>query len=249
METIKRILTDVRQGEKIDVYVLILVSILLAILSILDIVPDLWVPPITLAILGLLAISALNIRYGLEEVHNKLPINLRCVLLDRFPDDRWEKFEKEASDIWLIGSSLYYILDNYYLFFQNKLRDGCSMKVLVRNPSDEMCQLATRYTYIPLAPEQMRTKIETTLDRLCELKKIAPDKLEIRVLDYPLSFNIGALNPKTRNGMIYIEYHPYKMPQTGLPKVVVSANDISWYDFYTKQMYKIWEDGKEWKEE
>jgi hypothetical protein len=120
------------------------------------------------------------------------------------------------------------------------------MKILVRDPTDEMCQLASRYTYIPLTPEQMKTKIETTLDRLCELKRIEPEKLEIRVIDYPLSFNIGAINPRTRNGVVYIEYHPYRMPKIGVPKIVINADDGSWYDFYTKQIYTIWNDGRVW---
>jgi hypothetical protein len=249
MKTLRRIWMDVRQGQNIDVYILILVSIVLAILAILGFVPVSWLYPIILSVLALLAYSILNIVHKLGEVHTIISSDLQKSLLQEFPDDLWEKIEKEASDIWLIGSSSYYIFSNKCELFKTKLEGKCSIKILLRDPTQEMCQLASRYRADYFSPSEMQTRIQSSLNRACELKKVAPKLFQLRVIDYPLSFNIGAINLMKQTGIIYIEYHQYKMntKDGGGPKLIITNENKFWYEFFKKQILTVWKDGYEWQ--
>jgi hypothetical protein len=74
---LKRVWEDIRQGESIDVYVSVVLAIVLAILSVIDIVPADWIASVTLAVLALLAVAILGNRYKLEGIrnhHRVLPI-------------------------------------------------------------------------------------------------------------------------------------------------------------------------------
>lgn len=249
MNVLGHIWTDIRRGEKLDVYVLILAAIALAVLTVINVIPVSWLYPIITGILALLAISILNMVHKVSEVHSMLSSDLQRGIMPKFPDDLWERAEKEASEIWLIGSSLYYIFSNKCELVRTKLEKKCSIKVLLRDPTTEMCQLASRYRADHFSPHEMQTRIQSSLTRLCELQKSAPDLLEIRVIDYPLSFNIGAINLEKQVGRIYVEYHPYKMntEDGGGPKLVITAEDKFWYDFYRRQILTAWTDGKPWQ--
>jgi hypothetical protein len=109
-----------------------------------------------------------------------------------------------------------------------------------------MCQLASKYKKTPTGRDEMKMRIESSLERLSELNKISNGNLEVKVLNYPLSFNIGAYNLGKRNSAIYIEYHSYRMNPEGLAKIVVTSEDKSWYSYFEEQINTIWNDGKKW---
>lgn len=248
MGKLNRIWKDIKRTENIDSYLLIVLAVAVAILNIFNIVPEGWMPSITLGILGILVYSNISLRMDISEVHAML--SGQTYLLERFPEDLWDRVEREASEIWLVGATLYHIFSNnsIYALFQKKLKEKCVIKVLLRDPTDEMCQYASRHNLIPSKPGEMKSRIESTLDRLCELKELTPRRLEIRVIDYPLPFNIGVINPQKRNGTVFVEYHPYKMPikQGSIPKIVIVPEDKYWYEFYITQFKTVWADGEEW---
>lgn len=75
MQMLRRIWEDVRRGENIDLYLTVGVAIVLALLNVLGFAPQSLIAPVTLAVLGLLAINSLVNRRKIEVT---LQFRTRC---------------------------------------------------------------------------------------------------------------------------------------------------------------------------
>lgn len=72
MGIIRRIWQEIKRGEDIDGYITIFAAFILVLLNILGIVPDSYLLPLILGILGLLAVSAVSIRWKNAELGSQL---------------------------------------------------------------------------------------------------------------------------------------------------------------------------------
>ena len=74
MEILKKVWKGIQRGEDIDLCATILVAFVVVILNLLGVVGSALVNSLTLAILGLLAISNLVSRYRLEQFSKRFDI-------------------------------------------------------------------------------------------------------------------------------------------------------------------------------
>lgn len=167
------------------------------------------------------------------------------VLLQDYPEVLKSDFEK-GTEIWLVGVSLGSTINDHYSLLENKIKRGNLVRILVRDPDGETFRLVSRHSYSPINPEQVRAKLQLTLTRLCDLKRTAPNNIEIRVLDHPFVLGMFAIDPESPSGKFYIEYYPFKMPKSGQPKIVLTPHNAYWYDFYKQQLNTLWGAGKPW---
>ena len=245
-QSLQRVWKNIRQGESIDVYVSIVLAIILAVLDLIGAVPASWVTAVTLAVLALLATGILGNRYRLEVIQDSLSQSTAEVLLESYPAEVEAKLGK-ASEVWLVGASLSRTIKEYYALIEGKLKRGESVKVIIRDPEGETCGLIVRHSFKPITEEEVKAEIRLTLGRLCNLQKISPEKLEIRVIDHHLSLGMFAVNPDKPNGSLYVEHYPFKVSHASLPKLVLSPEDGYWYDFFKAQLFAIWQNGRSWQ--
>lgn len=130
MRILKSVWKDIKRGENIDVYVVIFVSIALSALSLLELAPPQWIPPLTVAVLAMLAITTLGNRFRLEKLMENLQPFSQSLFLDKFPDSFLENFENEK-DILLVGTSLNRTLNHHYKSLLKKLDAKGNIQILV----------------------------------------------------------------------------------------------------------------------
>ncbi len=116
------------------------------------------------------------------------------VLLQAYPPSLDSDFEA-ATEVWILGVSLGNTLNDKYSLLEAKLRQGHTVKVLLRNPDGHTFWMISEHSYAPINPDQVRSKIRTSLDRLAHLQAVAPRNLSFRVIDYPLQLGMFALTP------------------------------------------------------
>lgn len=177
---------------------------------------------------------------------NQTSKGVGAVLLQEYPTQFQSDLEN-AKEIWLVGVSLSSTINEQYSLLESKVKQEKSLRVIIRDPNGDTFWLISRHSYIPITPEQVKTKILLSLSRLCSLKKIAPSNVEIRILDHHFSLGMCVLDPSTPNGKIYIEYYPFKMAKAGQPKLLVSPLDGYWYGFYKNQLETLWETARTWE--
>lgn len=245
MSKLRQIWNDIRQGENIDLYLSVIAAVLLATLNLLGIAPQSWLASITLTILALLAISGLGNRHKMDAIFEKLNQSTDTVFLDEFPNSLKENFNK-SKEMLLIGYTLAHTISSNYPILESKLKNGDKVKILVLNPDGLSCKLTVSRIYRPIDERMYRTAIRTTLHDLCTLKTISPNSLEIRTLDQPFAFGFLTFDINTNNGKIYLEHYPIKMPGD-VPKIVLSAKDGRWYQFFKEQALNLWNSGTPWE--
>lgn len=245
MNLLSRIWNDIRHGENIDCYLTIIVAFGIGMLNILGIASTTLIAPLTLAVLGLLAISSLQNRQYSKKLYEKLDKTTDSVFLNEYPSHHVNEIHS-ARELWLIGVTLSRTIKTYHSMFERKLRDGHIIKVLLVHPESAVAQMEEERTYQPIQIERKRRDILNTLQDLCQIRKDTGGKLELRVLRHPLSFGAKHINPGNATGTLYIEHYPYKTTGVAEPILVFKAADGRWYDSYASELERLWGDATNW---
>ncbi|MBD1853169.1 hypothetical protein H6F87_24815 [Cyanobacteria bacterium FACHB-502] len=245
MEVIKRIISDLRKGENIDLYFFAFAALTLAALNGLGLASRTLVESVTLALLGLLAAYSLGIRDRLNSINGKLT-GTSNLLYDGLPLDLRDAAISNSKELLIVGISLNRTIMTFYSELEQNLRDGQKIKILVVTPNGEAAKLMPRRIYRPITSQRLSDKILDTLLTVCSLHSKTPDRLEIRTIDFPIPFGCFASNMELSDGAIYVEYYSYKTGRD-LPCVVVSSRkDPYWYGVYKTEILNLWNAGQEW---
>ncbi|MBI4785002.1 MAG: hypothetical protein HY785_27420 [Oscillatoriophycideae cyanobacterium NC_groundwater_1537_Pr4_S-0.65um_50_18] len=245
MEIIRRIISDIRRGENIDLYLFAFAALALAILNGLGLASRTLIESVTLALLGLLAAYSLGIRDRLNGINDKLT-GTSNLLYDELPSDLRDTAISSSKELFIIGISLNRTIATFYSQLEQKLKDGQKIKILVVDPNGEAAKLIPQRIYRPISNQRLSDKISDTLLLVHSLHSKAPDKIEIRTIDFPIPFGCFASDIEMSDGSIYIEYYSYKTTRD-LPCVVVSSRkNPHWYSVYKIEVLNIWNAGKEW---
>jgi|YNPBryantNP2012_1023418.scaffolds.fasta_scaffold19505_1 hypothetical protein len=245
MRLLKRIWDDIKKGENIDLYVTVVVAFGLVLLDLIGFAPQNWLSSIILAVLGLIAISTLGNRYRLEELSHKLTQSNE-LFLDEFPARLKDDFEA-GTEVWLVGVTLARTVKTYYVAMERKIRKGHIIKVLLVHPEGPPIEMAETRIYGRMDVQRTIGDIRNTLQDLCDLRAIAPDRLQIRTIKNPLAYGAIAINPDSPLGVLYLEHYPYKVPGGSRPKLVLRATDGQWYEFFREEIRILWENGIDWQ--
>jgi hypothetical protein len=246
MQILRRVWNDIKRGENIDLYITVCAAFLLVILNILGFASSTWIAPLTLAILGLLSISLLGNRHSMEEFVEKLSHANETFFMDEYPSSLKSDFSN-ATEIWLVGVNLNRTIRDYYSEIENKLRTGKTIRVLLVHPDGPSPEIAASRTYSGVDVTRTRARINDTLQYLCDLKQIAPNSLQIRTIQNPLTFGAMAINPNSLSGILYMEHFPFRTANGSLPKFVLRGKDGQWYEFFKKELTMLWENGTDWQ--
>ncbi|MBL7184317.1 MAG: hypothetical protein ISS50_07705 [Anaerolineae bacterium] len=248
MQFLKRIWSDVKRGESIDLYVTVVIALGLVMLNLLGVAPQTWIAPITLSVLGLLAISVLGNRHRVEELMQSLSQSASSVFLEEFPPDLETEFES-AKELWLVGVTLRGTMNGKYIKVEEKLRQGHIIKVLLVHPEGASVEMAASryYAEVNQRPERIARATLGSLQLFCSLRQVAPDKLEIRTIRNPLTFGAIAVDPGSNSGILYLEHYPFRTISSAVPKVVLKASDGHWYEFFRREIRALWNNGEVWE--
>jgi hypothetical protein len=245
MRILKRIWDDTRSGENIDLYITVVVAVILAILNLIGVASQAYVAPITLAVLALLAITSLGNRYRIEELLQRQAQSIDSFYMEEYPPGLKNDFET-AEELWLIGVSLNRTIKINYTKIEQKLRHGHTIRVLLIHPEGPGVEMAVARSYARREIEAKSNDIQFTLRLLCDLRRIAPNKLEVRTIQYPLGYGVIATNPDTVSGTLYLEHYCFRVASDSLPRFVLRARDGRWYDFFKSEVKALWAAGVEW---
>lgn len=245
MEVLKRVISDIRKGENIDLYFFVFAALALAVLNGLGLASGTLIESVTLALLGLLAVYSLGIRDRLSSISDKLS-GTRNLICEEFPSDLKDTVIIGSKELFIVGITLNRTITTYYSQLERKLIDGQKVNILVVEPNSEAIRLIPQRVYRPITDQRLSDKVLDTLTLICSLHSLAPDRLEVRTINFPIPFGCFASDLELNGGSIYLEYYSYKTTKD-LPCVVISARtDPNWYNMYKTEILNLWNAGHEW---
>jgi hypothetical protein len=205
-----------------------------------------------MAILALLAVAILGNRHRLEKILQSITKGAHDVFYGDFPDylqqEIGEKM-KQSADLLIMGVDLDATLGKHYRLLEQKLRKGDKIRVVLIDPNSSACEMVVKRRYRPSSLESQCSQIRSGLEAFRELQEKASGKLEIRVIDYPLTRGGIIVDPDTPNGVLYIWNYSFKTHRENRPKLVLRAADGYWYDFFGEEANAIWNHAIPWQGE
>lgn len=245
MKRFGKIWNDIRKGQNIDLLLTVMLSFVLVALNLFGITSSSLVATLTLAVLGLIALSSLESRYQVSELTEKLNGTSGSLFLDNYPAELDRDIEN-AQELWLIGISLSRTIKSYYSIIEQKLIKGYPVKAILSHPEGATLELSVLPIYGNKSIEQRKSEILGSLETLCELQERYPDLMKIKTSRHYIGHGVMAIDPNSVKGKLYIENHPFKMPGGSRPKFILEPKDGVWYDFYKQEMFTIWENCADW---
>jgi hypothetical protein len=154
-----------------------------------------------------------------------------------------EQSMDSARDILITGVTRNTLLFTRYMKFEQWLRDGCVIRILLMDPSadDAIATAAARY-YAERSQESTRYRIQQTLRLLAEPKHTTGGDLTVRLTSHPLAIGTIAINASPANRSpgtaLFVEYYTYQAP--GEPKFVLQPTDAPWFENLYQEAEKLW---------
>lgn len=238
---------DLRNRRYLDAYAVALVSIILAVLSLVsDVVPNNLHWAVLFAAIGLLVVR-ISIPHRATSVDE--------VLGDRFAFEKLPLADRlrRANEVWIFAPSAVNILSaqNCEVLRKGPLaKSGGTVRVVVLDPHERFAvELATQQLdhSLDYPTQDLSASLEATM-RL--LKSMADWRIsgsfDYRLLSYNPGFSLVAINPGERNGTIIVEMHGFHNESTSsrMHIEIDRASAQRWYDYWVDQYGHIWNAAK-----
>jgi hypothetical protein len=238
----RRVLEDLVRGENIDLYATVLLAFVAAAINVFGVAPQGLITSLGIAAIALIASAILGNRYRIEDIQKYIRQDLSNKILREFPDTI-DKDVANASEFWYIGVNATVTLRNYRSLFEEKARAGRKLHFLLVDPKGSACAMSAARS--PGKPYVDREKINiiSNLDDLCEIRKLSPSNVKVRVIDDPLAYGGFVINPDQPEGVMYILRYSYQAVIR--PKFVFRPGD-EWYNFTRAEINSLWERGVDW---
>jgi hypothetical protein len=246
MQILKRIWEDISRGENIDLYLTVVVAFGLVVLNLLGLASASLIAPITLAVLGLLAIATLGTRYHIEKQLQRFTLSPPSGLRGRSELPSFRERGNSASEIIIVGVSLISAVTPNLDFFEQAMKSGCKIRFLLLDPASPAIQTWTMLSKFPDIQLDIRQTLKS-LDILVQMKGETRGSCEVRLAPVFLPFGVAAFDPNKENGLMNVESLIYKGYLGDRPHILLTkAGDAKWFDFFKSQYEQLWDDSKIW---
>lgn len=202
----------------------------------------LWI----ISLLGLISISIAAEKYfklrqiekGINEIKKKEGTSsLDQLFFYRRDLSPLEDRLKGSTDITITGGSLSRLSDEYYGLFERKLKEGCSIEVIMVKPETEAAKLLCKnIVYETSDFEAYYHKIKESIRRFAELKREYPQNINIFLSDQLPPFSLLAKNLNKEGSVIQVELYSYSVPTRERIEFNVYKSDVSTYSFFVNQI-------------
>lgn len=264
MKILNHLWNDLKRGENIDLYVLLIVAIGLSIVSLLGFIPNEFLTPTILTALVLLAVSNLVGRYRVEQIHNNTDkilseinenakaieilgqgkVSARNFFQTRADRPPMEIRLKNAKTVDFLGTSLIGLAVTNQSELRTLKDAGAKIRLIVSNPDNESLQefLAMRYLEADSA-QNHKNQVSVAISNFKSLigNNSNGGSVEVRITNQMQSFSYMGIDISQPQGYIQIEYYLNKVALSRNPIFLLYANsDTHWYNEFKEQFEFYW---------
>ncbi|MCP4366616.1 MAG: hypothetical protein GY797_00665 [Deltaproteobacteria bacterium] len=248
MNTLKQILSDIRRGENIDLFVTIAVSIVVGIIGLLGFATD-QIFPLTLAVLALLAFTNLKSRYQVEQLINKFDetsaatISLDEVFQETPPvlQDRLRK----AKSIFHNGITLVGTSNALLNVFSNCLDNDGQVRLLMVDPESTALEVAVQRFSKHQDHHLLKREAEHALDNFRSLLNPPQPNFQINLFGAVPAYSIWLIDAGTPAAEIWVGLYSFR-DQIEPWLHLLPQKDKDMFDFFNRQLETMWQSSNQW---
>lgn len=254
---ISRILADLRNGQNIDVYIAVSLSLVIAVLSVLGVVRVEIIQAATLATLSVFAVSVLVNRVQaakLESSTKALADVVQETLQGRVSVDQFlttrliglDEALSNATDIRLSGVTLTRFLLDHRADLRVRLDQGATVRAIIVDPQGSGVEQAG-LRCVEASTNYFEPRLDLAIGMLRELAdKTSRGILQLRGVPYLPAFSLTIVDPEKPGGRIYVEqyHHRTSAPHPTLCLLYERDNNGRFYRFFLDQFEILWQSAR-----
>jgi hypothetical protein len=153
-----------------------------------------------------------------------------------------------ARNLLITGVTRNALVNSRYGMFEDWLRNGCRIRMILIDPSSAAIEMAAERYYAERSPDSTSERVRHTLRLLAELKRATGGDLVVRLTSYPLAMGVISVdaNPDSRSetSALFAEYYTYQAP--GEPKFVLQPSDGRWFENLYQEAEALWAGAREY---
>jgi hypothetical protein len=154
----------------------------------------------------------------------------------------------KARELLVTGVTRNTLITSKYHKFEDRLRVGCRIRMLLMEPSSDAIGVAAERYYADRTPDSIRERVRHTLRLLAELKRSTDGDLSVRLTFHPLAMGTisvdGSPDIRSEASALFVEYYTYQAP--GEPKFVLQPADSPWFENLYQEAEALWDNATEY---
>lgn len=243
---LKRVVNRIITDEYLDLYILAATSLAVAALGVLGIANVKTLASLTLALLAVLAYSQIRSRRHVSEIAKAQNVDPLSIFRTTFPEDLIRR-RATATSLLLIGLTMTRTVQAGSLIdMRQTLRSGGKIRILVVDPTNDELITAVAMPGPGMNPDQVRRRIQGTLDELTDLQSSTGGDLEIRVASFIPPIGLNVIDADTADGFIVAQHYEHRAIAEAAPIFCLTPTDGMWYERFAAEALRLWEDGTPW---
>jgi hypothetical protein len=154
----------------------------------------------------------------------------------------------KARELLVTGVTRNTLITSKYHKFEDWLRNGCRIRMLLMEPSSDAIDVAAERYYADRTPDSIRERVRHTLRLLAELKRSTGGDLSVCLTSHPLAMGMisvdGSPDIRSETSALFVEYYTYQA--SGEPKFVLQPADSRWFENLYQEAEALWDNATEY---
>ncbi len=269
MKLLNEIWEDIRNGQYLEIYILIAAAAIIAILGLFGVITNqAFILSIILATLAPILFRLLRnhkkdeeiqralenfveveseVKQALESLQNQKECRADQFFNQKVDLKKYEDRIGNSKEIFLWGLALSTSVLNLENAIREGLRNGAKMRFVLAKPDSaatEMSAFATKHLQDKNTENKM---IDITLSRLSHLSSIASQanwqgRIEVKLVESLNPWTVIAIDPHENSGTMTINISTFRAQHGRRPSFeLAKKQDASWFDFFSDQLDELWE--------
>lgn len=234
-------LDDIRSGKNLDVWVLVALAFVFAILGILGIDEKLLIA-CTLGLLGVLAISQIKSRDQVSEVAATWHRGRTAIFSSDFPKKYHDAQKTASMSYFFAGTTMARTLPLMEQHIIRILKNGGSVRILLPDPdNNELLKMvaASRGDDV----HGVRQSIQHTLASAKRIRSRDQGDFKIRTTQVLPRVGINAMELRHPSATIMIQMYDFASQSESKPIFLLTPADEAWFNHFEEEIERLWEAG------
>ena len=208
-KSLQRAWREIRRGENIDLYVTVTAALVAGVLSLLQ---QSQIAGLTLAVLALLAIGLLQSRHKFEDSLKAIQISSGALNFIKTSMPNLEERIRRANSVSISGISLVRTSDTLWTVFNQKLREGTHIRIMVVDPNNKAIEMAANRFQKHQDVSRLQREVHHALDNFATFyeKETGAGSFEVRLLPFNPPYGIWVIDGDTAQAEIWVELYGFR---------------------------------------
>lgn len=254
---IKTALAEVRAGENLDLYVTIVLAVIVAVLSVFQIVQLELVISVLLTVIAIIASALIvnrritgelsrtnqQVKSALDEIKASIvrkPL-AADVFREGYPD--FKSMLNAATSVSVLGAVLSTSVSRYNSDFVKLLERGGTIRMLISEPTPEVLKMQSFRSSTIQDNDFLISTSRNSIKSIKAISERAPfqGNLDLRTMPYLPPYGIIIITEPNDLSTVFVRISSFRVSATEQPTFEVNnQDDKEWFAFYAQQFEYMW---------